>query len=132
MAETRAALLISPVEKDHEWLRGLFLAQGWDLISARSMQQAAVQEVPVIVTERDLPDGIWTDVLRAANALPSPPFLIVTSIHADERLWSEALNLGAYDVLAKPFAKAEVIRVLQSAWTRWGQPHRKLTKGTAA
>jgi FixJ family two-component response regulator len=44
--------------------------------------------------------------------------LIVTSRLADEHLWAEALNLGAYDVLAKPFDQEEVIRVLSSAWLR--------------
>jgi hypothetical protein len=32
--------------------------------------------------------------------LPDPPVLIVTSRLADEYLWAEALNPGAYDVLA--------------------------------
>ena len=47
-----------------------------------------------------------------------PPLLIVTSRFADERLWAEALNVGAYDVLAKPFERDEVNRVLTSAWVR--------------
>ena len=51
--------------------------------------------------------------------LPDPPVLIVTSRLADEYLWAEALNLGAYDVLAKPFDASEVIRVLYSAWRHW-------------
>jgi len=41
-----------------------------------------------------------------------PPLLIVTSRLADERLWAEVLNLGAHDVLAKPFNAEEVVRVL--------------------
>ncbi len=38
---------------------------------------------------------------------------------ADERLWSEVLNLGGYDVLLKPFEPGEVLRVVNSAWTCW-------------
>jgi len=52
-------------------------------------------------------------------SLPDPPFLVVTSRLADDRLWAEALNLGAYDVLAKPFDKTEVNRIVRSAWLRW-------------
>jgi DNA-binding response OmpR family regulator len=48
--------------------------------------------------------------------LPNPPPVIVTSIHADDQLWVEALNLGAHDLLAKPFDKAEVVRVLTFVW----------------
>ena len=43
----------------------------------------------------------------------------MTSRLADDRLWSEALNLGAYDVLAKPYDPDEVLRVLDLAWIRW-------------
>jgi DNA-binding response OmpR family regulator len=45
--------------------------------------------------------------------------LIVTSDLADDRLWAEALNLGAYDVLAKPFRAAEVFRTVSLAWRQW-------------
>ena len=52
------------------------------------------------------------------------PSLIVTSRLADERLWAEALNLGAYDVLAKPFDSTEAMRVVGAAWRAWGGPVR--------
>jgi CheY-like chemotaxis protein len=45
--------------------------------------------------------------------------LIVASRTADEYLWAEALNLGAYDVLSKPYRPAEVVRVLSMAWLQW-------------
>jgi DNA-binding response OmpR family regulator len=48
---------------------------------------------------------------------------MVTSRLADERLWAEALNLGAYDVLAKPFDGREVIRILSLAWQHWQDRH---------
>jgi len=38
---------------------------------------------------------------------------------ADEQLWAEALNLGAWDVLAKPFVRSEVIRSVKLAWDHW-------------
>jgi DNA-binding response OmpR family regulator len=52
-----------------------------------------------------------------------PPLLIVASRTADEYLWAEALNLGAYDVLSKPYHPAEVIRVLSMAWLHWRNRH---------
>jgi DNA-binding response OmpR family regulator len=71
-----------------------------------------------------LPPGSWKDVLEQVTILPDPPSLIVTSRLADERLWAEALNLGAYDVLAKPFDSAEAMRVIGAAWRAWGGPVR--------
>jgi DNA-binding response OmpR family regulator len=58
-------------------------------------------------------------MLEHISRLPDAPLLIVTSRLADERLWAEALNLGAYDVLAKPFDTAEVVRVVSLAWQHW-------------
>jgi DNA-binding response OmpR family regulator len=60
-------------------------------------------------------------VLDETRLLAIPPVLIVTSRVADDYLWVEALNLGAYDVLAKPFDLTEVTRILSSAWLHWQQ-----------
>ena len=58
------------------------------------------------------------------SQLPDPPLLIVTSRLADERLWAEALSLGAYDVLAKPFDPEEVVRIVGFAWKNWQNRHK--------
>ena len=76
-----------------------------------------------MVTERDLAPGSWRDLLNNFLLLPDPPVLVVASRLADEYLWAEALNLGAYDVLAKPFDAFEVMRVLGSAWRHWTDSH---------
>lgn len=87
----------------------------------------AVRDAPrfpprVVVCERELPDGDWRDVLGLALDLPHPAAVIVTARHADEHLWAEVLNLGGYDVLAKPFDEREVGRSLALAWARWTEP----------
>ena len=91
------------------------------LVSARTALRKA--GVPIVVCESDLRPGTWKDVLEELRTLPDPPFLIVTSRLADERLWAEALNLGAYDVLAKPFDGTEVTRIVGMAWLRWKDRH---------
>ena len=65
---------------------------------------------------------------RMALVGRSSPFFIVTSRLADERLWVEALNVGAYDVLVKPFDVTELKRVLNSAWCEWRERHEGSTK----
>ena len=87
------------------------------LVSARTALRKA--GVPIVVCESDLRPGTWKDVLEELRTLPDPPFLIVTSRFADERLWAEALNLGAYDVLAQPFDVMEVTRIVNLGWLRW-------------
>ena len=135
---TTTGLLISPAERDPEFLEKLFVEQGWTLFSARSLGSASIllrqENISVVLTERDLPAGSWRDVLEIASAVIRAPLVIVTSLHADEQLWAEALNLGAHDVLAKPFNQSEIVRVFNSAWIRHSGAFRLLAnaRGSAA
>jgi DNA-binding response OmpR family regulator len=61
----------------------------------------------------------WREILRACKLLPAPPCVIVTSRLADDRLWMELLNEGAFDLLAKPFDPSDVMRIIHSAWVHW-------------
>ena len=113
------ALLISPAADDHRIFGELFRRHGWTLGHASSIYSASAlqRENPasVVITEQDLSLGNWKDVLEAMRALPVPPLVIVISPGADDHLWAEALNLGAYDVLAKPLDDTEIVRVLSLA-----------------
>lgn len=72
----------------------------------------------VVLTEASLPDGNWLDVLHLARETPRDLEVIVTDPQADAHLWSEALNRGAYDLLAQPFYEPEVRRILSNACSR--------------
>ena len=61
--------------------------------------------VPLVICEHDLLPGTWKQLLDEIRRLSIPPFLIVTSRVADDYLWAEALNVGAYDILAKPLTE---------------------------
>jgi DNA-binding NtrC family response regulator len=99
---------------------------GWMLL-ARATWPAALKTlresaIPVVVCETERTksrNANWREVLAQLQDLPHPPSLIVTSRLADERLWAEALNLGAYDVLAEPFNEDEVVRTITAAWQHW-------------
>ncbi len=129
-------LSISPMEEDHFFLQDILKhlqgtldpIRGFTVHSCATLASglAALRRhsFEVVVWEWDLPPGSWKDVLEQVTILPDPPSLIVTSRLADERLWAEALNLGAYDVLAKPFDRTEAIRVVGAAWRAWGGPVR--------
>jgi len=89
---------------------------------AGNLQQARAQlrkdDYNVILTEAALPDGSWLDALHLARECPQDLQVIVTDAHADARLWAEALNLGAYDLIAQPFYEPEVRRILYNACSR--------------
>jgi len=87
-----------------------------------TLQQARAklqqEDYSVLLTEATLPDGNWPDALHLARQQELE--VIVTDPQADSRFWSEALNLGAYDVLAQPFYEPEVRRILNNACSRAG------------
>jgi DNA-binding NtrC family response regulator len=119
-------LAVSPSESDHTALSHIFGHTAWEFDSARTLRQAseklfdAVSLVsPLVLCDEVLPDGSWKDMLRLVQQQPDPNYLIVTSQRADDRLWAEVLNLGAYDVLAKPFHSTEVFRSVGLAWRQW-------------
>ena len=109
-------LLVSPAAESHAFFAGLSRELGWWVINAHDFNGFVnlfrTREFAAVVCEDTLPDGDWTDVLEALPG-PDAPVLIVTSRLADERLWSEVLHRGGYDVLAQPFDRREVERVME-------------------
>jgi len=85
--------------------------------------------IPIVICDCDVSSGTWREMWGHLSLLPDPPQLIVTSRLADDRLWTEALNLGAWDVLAKPFDADEVIRIVEIACQHWQDRHRARFSG---
>ena len=116
-------LSVSPCADDHGALADILQPSKCPLYRASTLP-AAIQlmsrhHIGVVVCERDLHPYSWKDLLGGVAAYPSPPLVIVTSRHADDHLWAEALNLGAHDVLAKPFLPSEVVRTVRFAALHW-------------
>lgn len=124
---TVTVLSVSPFAEDHEALAHILHPYSWTLHRASTLAAATAflpnQPISLVVGERDLPPHTWRDLLEEVGALLSKPLVIVTSHQADDYLWAEALNLGAYGVLAKPFDVAEVRRTLSSAALNWSWKH---------
>ncbi len=80
-----------------------------DLTGARAAIEKLRPELVLCDTELE-GNGSWRDLLT-----PGGPGLIVISARPDEALWAEVLNLGALDLLAKPFRRDEVERAVSLA-----------------
>ena len=131
-----AVLAVSPHREDHACLRAIFSHSNWKIYEAHTCQDAmsflGKNPMAVLVCERDLPDGNWKSLLDSLSVLPLPPLLVVTSRDADDTLWAEVLNLGAYDVLSKPFDRAEVTRIISLAWLHWKEEATRTLQKPAA
>ena len=138
-------LSVGPIDQYQITLAEILGQSNWDLcpearwnLESRSNLLTSLPvlregNVSIVLCDGDSDSVGWKDILERLSQEPDPPLVIVTSRQADNRLWAEALNLGAHDVLAKPYDAAEVSRVLSQAWLRWAQAGaRSETAGCAA
>jgi two-component system, repressor protein LuxO len=128
-AETTIKVLaVSPDTEDHLTLGRIFSHSRWEVRFARTYAEVLdllhTSTLPVILTERDVPPLSWKDILNSVGDLINPPRLIVASKNPDARFWGEVLNLGAYDVLTKPFDSKELFATISAAWRDWNHQER--------
>jgi DNA-binding response OmpR family regulator len=118
-----AVLAVTPAEDDHLCLQRLFSQTSWRLYQARNYREAlaslARNQIPVIISECDVPPYNWRVLLDYIAHEVHPPRLVVASSLADDHLWAEVLNLGGVDVLRKPFEAKELLRIVGLAWRSW-------------
>lgn len=115
----QGVLFISPSAEDANVLTEMLgplkipLQHAEDLRCAR--QKLDYESYGAILTEARLPDGNWEDVLNLVVERSLHSAVVVTHPFADARFWADALELGAYDLLAQPFCCSEVQRILANA-----------------
>jgi DNA-binding NtrC family response regulator len=71
--------------------------------------------VRIVLTDIYLSDGTWVDILRRAGGALGSPRVVVCPRLADERLWAQLLEAGAFDILVEPYHEPEVARILDAA-----------------
>ena len=112
-------LAIDPEKEDCRSLPAALASLETLVLQASSFREAIAlmhQSLPdLILCERDLPDGTWQEIVREAEGMRPRPAVVVVSRKPDERLWAEVLNLGAYDLLSKPYDMGEVRRTIRWA-----------------
>ncbi len=91
-----------------------------NVIAVRECQQARAllrtrPAIELIITQVTLADGNWCNLFKYLVDRGSHASVVVSSPQADERLWSEVLWRGAYDLLVEPYKSDEVIRVVEGA-----------------
>jgi DNA-binding response OmpR family regulator len=124
VSETQIAnqiiLAVFPPGEDRTSLDNILDHSEWQLHFTCTLEETrtALRAFPftVILSEGRLADGhCWKDILHTLHNISNPPALIVADRLADEALWVEVLNLGAYDLLTKPFNAREVLHAVSTA-----------------
>ena len=92
----------------------------WQLIESGLIRDAAQivrrHASLVVLCDAVLPDGGWRELLSHSSCAPQPPPVIVAAGQADEQLWLDVLNGGAYNLVAKPLEDQELYETVSRAW----------------
>lgn len=104
----------------------LLRRRGYCVVSAGSCREGLLvierEPLALVVTDLRLPDGDGLDIVRAARRTPTPtPSLVVTGF-ASEASRAAALAAGAAGYLAKPFAAANLVSLVQGTLITRPQP----------
>jgi DNA-binding NtrC family response regulator len=82
---------------------------------ADAMAALSRGEFDVALVDIQLPDASGLDILRSARAADIDAELVVLTGHADVETAVEAMRLGAYDFIGKPWKNAELLEVVAKA-----------------
>jgi len=123
------ALLWGEFAEERVLLHEIFRKPGWRLFEAgdrrKALQCLERNPVQVVIADSAGHNWSWKSVLQDLRRLALPPQLLVAARQADDSLWAEVLNFGAYDLLARPLVREEVERVVESARRHFHAPPRR-------
>ena len=100
-------------------LHRVLAKSGWTAGEAASGAEALAvlgrEEFDVVLLDIKLPDASGLDVLRAAREADVDTEFVILTGNADVETAVEAMRLGAYDFIAKPWRNAELVQVIGKA-----------------
>jgi DNA-binding NtrC family response regulator len=116
----RDVLLVMPADRRASILE-CFEALGIEANTAATCREARRvlkhdHPTPIVVTGVTLDDGNWSDLLRFVVDNDVRTRVVIVAPDADAGLWSEVVWRGGHDLLIEPCQRAEVDRVLDSAF----------------
>ncbi len=126
-------------ESAGEGLRAAVAGTPWTFAEVTNASDAAESirgmRAPIVLIDQDLAGSRWLDTLRLLRARRRGVCVIVLaspqgSAAADRRLREEVARRGGFDVLFRPFQRADVLSLLVFAyaqcrisWTRFPRVH---------
>jgi len=115
-------LIVDDETSMQEFLQILFEGQGWRVRTAGNVEQAlallAEQLPDVVVTDVKMKGASGLELLKQVKQLDPAVEVIVITAYASDESALEALRLGAYDYVAKPFDVEEMKVVVTRALER--------------
>ncbi|MGE3311469.1 MAG: sigma-54-dependent transcriptional regulator [Limisphaerales bacterium] len=130
MAALPPVLVVDDEPNMRTSLEGILRAEGHAVVSVGSAEEAlrvlGEREVLLMISDARLGGMSGYDLLREARRRwPAVPVMIITAF-ATPRLAVEAIQAGAFDYLAKPFAPEELLHLV----SRCTERHRLMRENT--
>ena len=122
-----AVLFVGAVDPDQRALQKMLDRAGAPSSAVQSAGEAQAfvlaqaVPVPVVISDPDLPDGNWKDVLAVAGLTQPPSRVIVTSRSGGDGLEAKVISLGGYSLVTRPFDVLEATLTVLSALKDWKQ-----------
>jgi DNA-binding NtrC family response regulator len=90
---------------------------GYDVVGAGNVKEGAIrlgeQVVDLVISDLALGDGSGIDLLKTASrGQPHAPFILITAFGSIESA-VEAMKLGAFDYITKPFRNEELLMLVE-------------------
>jgi DNA-binding NtrC family response regulator len=125
MSTTRPRVLVVDDKENMLKLLGRILGERYDLTTASdgaaALERLARERFDVVLTDIRMPGADGFEVLRAARATTAPPpEVILMTAYGTVQDAVEAMRLGAYDYLQKPFDPDDAALVVARAAERKG------------
>ena len=119
MQERIRALVVDDDADVRSLLTGVLTRNQMTVVEASSGGEAMARlgrdEFDVVLVDVQLPDHSGLDILRWARGAEIDTEFIVLTGHADVDTAVEAMRLGAYDFVAKPWKNVELLEVVAKA-----------------
>ena len=130
----RPVLLASERNDDYQTLQALLQDTKWSVVRAFSLGEVFsfcdCLVTPVVLVDRNFQGPNWRSTVSSLLNPAANRCLILLSDVSDSYLWNELVQQGGFDVLARPFERAEVLRTLafaqkhcEAAWPPLHLPH---------
>lgn len=112
---SRRILVIDDEPSLRQMLQILFQRHQFEVILAPGAEagleaiRSSPQPFPLVLTDLVMPDGSGIDLLRAAKVRAASTEVIVMTAHSSVEVAVDAMRLGAYDFIQKPFQPLEIV-----------------------
>ena len=87
---------------------GLKVATAADVTEAESLLVTEIPPFDMVLADLKLPGGTGLDILKAAHARSPETLVTIVTGYASLETAIEAIHLGAYDYITKPFSLEEI------------------------